>query len=84
MKKHPEVRLSRTRSLTIPASDDRGSGYQAHGPRTSYKMGRPWSGLSTSRGGLLPQEHFHEITHLPHPGLRDRCNREPEFVPCDS
>jgi len=46
-------------------------------------MGGPRSSLSASLGGLLPQEHFHDITHFPRPGLHDRCNCEPEFVPRD-
>ena len=83
MKEHPEVRLRRPRVAHDFGSDDRSTGYQAHGPRTPHEMGRLWSGLSASRGGLLSQEHLHEIPHFPYPGIRDRCNREPEFVPRD-
>jgi len=46
-------------------------------------MGGPRSSLPASRGGLVPQEHFHDITHFPHPGLRDRRNCKPEFIPRD-
>ena len=43
-------------------------------------MDRARCSLSTGRGGLLPQEHFHVIARFPRPGLRDRWNREPELV----
>lgn len=61
----------------------RDTGYQTHGPRTPYKMGRSRSGISATHSGLLPQEHFYDVARFPHLGLCDRWNREPEFVPCN-
>ena len=83
MKKYPEVCLHRTK-VHDPNPHDRRAGHETHGPRTPHKVCRSGRCLPTGHRGVLPQEHFHVVPHFPHPGLRDRCNRQPELVPRNS
>jgi hypothetical protein len=84
MKKYPEVRLRHIHAVhDFNLSCHRRVGHETHGPRTPHKVGRAWCSFSTGCGGVLPQKHFYAIPRVLRPGLCDRWNREPEFVPRD-